>query len=81
MIAAHVSAAVEQELCEDELAKHSKAEREKRKEQHEAVARIEAAWQASVPAAKAKEFAAAVAAARARGPDCLLYTTPSPPDD
>jgi hypothetical protein len=71
-------------LSEDELAKHSKAEREKRKEQHEAVARIEAAWQQSVPAAKAKEFAAAVAAARARGPepkrpDMAPGTAPNPP--
>ena len=71
-------------MSEDELAKHSKSERAKRKEQHEAVARIEAAWQQSVPAAKAKEFAAAVAAARARGPepkrpDMEPGTAPNPP--
>ena len=50
------------------MAKHSKSEREKRAAQNEAVVRIEAAWVASVPSAKAKEFAAAVAEARARGP-------------
>jgi hypothetical protein len=50
------------------LTKHSKSERERRTEENEAVARIQAAWQASVPAAKAKEFDAAVAEARARGP-------------
>jgi len=66
------------------LAKHSKAERERRKEQNEAVARIEAAWQGSVPAAKAKEFAESVAAARARGPqprppDMAPGTAPNPP--
>ena len=66
------------------MAKHSKAERERRKTEHEAVARIEAAWQASVPAAQAKEFAKAVAEARARGPqekrtDMAPGTAPRPP--
>ncbi|HWH23936.1 MAG TPA: hypothetical protein VNW68_03470 [Candidatus Limnocylindria bacterium] len=66
------------------MAKHSKAERERRKEQHEAVARIEAAWQASVPPARAKEFAQSVAEARARGPeqprpDMAPGTAPNPP--
>ncbi len=66
------------------LAKHSKSERERRKEQHEAVTRIEAAWQASVPPATAKEFARAVAEARARGPeprrpDMAPGTAPKPP--
>jgi hypothetical protein len=69
---------------EVDMARHSKAERERRKEQHEAVARIEAAWQGSVPAAKAKEFAQAVAEARARGPqprppDMAPGTLPNPP--
>ena len=66
------------------MAKHSKAERQRRKDEHEAVARIEAAWQASVPAAQAKEFAKAVAEARARGPvekrpDMAPGTAPRPP--
>lgn len=66
------------------MAKHSKSERERRKNEHEAVARIEAAWQASVPAARAKEFAASVAEARARGPverpaDMAPGTMPNPP--
>jgi hypothetical protein len=66
------------------MTKHSKSERAKRKEQNEAVARIEAAWQASVPADKAKEFAAAVAVAQARGPaeprpDMAPGTAPNPP--
>ncbi|HUG47179.1 MAG TPA: hypothetical protein VMP67_02080 [Candidatus Limnocylindria bacterium] len=66
------------------MAKHSKAERERRKQEHEAVTRIEAAWQASVPPATAKEFAKAVAEARARGPverqpDMAPGTAPRPP--
>jgi hypothetical protein len=66
------------------LAKHSKSERERRKQQNEDVARIEAAWIASVPAAKAKEFETSVAAARARGPlppppDMAPGTSPRPP--
>jgi hypothetical protein len=66
------------------LAKHSRAERERRKAQHEDVARIQAAWIASVPAASAKEFEASVAAARARGPlppppDMAPGTRPNPP--
>jgi hypothetical protein len=50
------------------LTKHSKSERARRAQQSEDVARIQAAWQQSVPAARAKEFEAAVASARARGP-------------
>ncbi len=66
------------------MAKHSKAERERRKVEHEAVARIEAAWQASMPPATAKEFAKSVAEARARGPeekrpDMAPGTRPNPP--
>jgi len=41
---------------------------EESEEDNEAVARIEAAWVASVPPAQAKEFAKSVAEARARGP-------------
>ncbi|MEX2546997.1 MAG: hypothetical protein WD830_04320 [Chloroflexota bacterium] len=66
------------------MAKHSKAERARRKDENEAVARIEAAWQASMPPATAKEFAKAVAEARARGPeekrpDMAPGTAPRPP--
>ncbi|CAN5247889.1 hypothetical protein BH24CHL7_BH24CHL7_17470 [soil metagenome] len=66
------------------MAKQSKAERARRKEQNEAVARIEAAWQQSVPPEKAKEFARSVAEARARGPqerppDMAPGTAPRPP--
>jgi hypothetical protein len=48
------------------------------------VTRIQSAWQASVPAARAKEFDAAVAQARARGPvqpppDMAKGTMPNPP--
>jgi hypothetical protein len=66
------------------MSKFSKAERARRTERNENVARIQAAWQASVPAARAKEFDAAVAAARARGPlqpppDQAKGTMPNPP--
>jgi len=66
------------------MAKHSRAERARRTQENEAVARIEAAWVASVPSARAKEFAAAVAEARARGPeerhpDMAPGTLPNPP--
>ncbi len=66
------------------MAKHSKFERAKRVQQSEAVARIEAAWQQSVPAARAKEFAQSVADAQARGPlapppDMAPGTAPNPP--
>jgi hypothetical protein len=66
------------------LAKHSKSERERRKQQNEDVARIEAAWVASVPPAKAKEFEKSVTEARARGPvepppDMAPGTAPRPP--
>ena len=62
----------------------SKAGRARRKRQNEDVVRIQAAWQASVPAARAKEFDAAVAEARARGPlkpppDMAKGTLPNPP--
>ena len=66
------------------MTSQAKSQREKRKKQNEDVARIQAAWQASVPAAQAKEFEAAVAAARARGPlqpppDMAPGTRPNPP--
>jgi hypothetical protein len=66
------------------LTKHSRSERERRAAQNEDVARIEAAWVASVPADKAKEFRESVALARARGPiepppDRAPGTAPRPP--
>ncbi|HEY7598484.1 MAG TPA: hypothetical protein VH741_01055 [Candidatus Limnocylindrales bacterium] len=66
------------------MARHSRAERERRKQQNEATERIQAAWIGSVPAARAKEHAEAVAAARARGPlpkppDMAPGTQPNPP--
>lgn len=66
------------------MTKHSKSERARRKQQNEDVARIEAAWRQSVPAAQAKEFEAAVKAARDRGPlqpppDMAPGTMPNPP--
>ena len=64
--------------------KQSKAARARRKQQNSDVERIQAAWLASVPAARAKEFDAAVAQARARGPlqpppDMPKGTQPNPP--
>jgi septal ring factor EnvC (AmiA/AmiB activator) len=66
------------------MAKHSKAERERRQQQNELTKQIEAAWRAATPAAAAKEFEQAVAAARARGPeprrpDMAPGTAPRPP--
>ena len=65
------------------MTKHSKSERERRAAQNEDVARIEAAWVASVPAATAKEFAEKVAEAKARvyvpQPDMAPGTAPRPP--
>jgi hypothetical protein len=66
------------------LTKYSRAERARRDKQNEDVARVMAAWQASVPSARAKEFEAAVEAARARGPlppppDMAPGTLPNPP--
>ena len=62
----------------------ARARRARRKAQNENVVRIQSAWAASVPEAKAKEFDAAVAQARARGPlqpppDMAKGTMPNPP--
>jgi hypothetical protein len=62
----------------------TKSARSNRTKQNEDIARIQAAWQASVPAARAKEFNAAVEAMRARGPlqpqpDQPKGTRPNPP--
>ena len=66
------------------MTKHSRAERERRAQQNVDVARIQAAWQASVPPAVAKEFARKVAEAEAREPyqrppDMAPGTAPQPP--
>ena len=66
------------------MTKTSRSKRERRTEQNEAVARIQAAWQASVPSDRAKEFQKGVDAARARGPqerrpDMAKGTAPNPP--
>ena len=66
------------------MAKHSKAERARRKQENEDVQRIEAAWRASVPPAVAQAFELEVQTARARGPeprpaDMAPGTAPRPP--
>jgi hypothetical protein len=66
------------------LARHSRAERERREQQNRLVVEIEAAWRARLPAAQAKAFELEVAAARARGPepkrpDMAPGTAPRPP--
>jgi hypothetical protein len=66
------------------VARHSKHERERRAAETERVKQIEAAWLGSLPPAAAKQFAEAVAAARARGPqekrpDMPPGTAPRPP--
>lgn len=66
------------------MTKHSKAEREKRAAQTERIQEIERAWQGSIPAPVAKEFAAQVRAAKDRGPwvrppDMAPGTAPRPP--
>jgi hypothetical protein len=66
------------------MAKHSKAERERRAAETVRVAEIEAAWMGSVPTATAKAFTLAVEAARARAPqprrpDMAPGTLPNPP--
>jgi len=66
------------------MVKRSRSERARRVEEREATARIQAAWQASIPAGVAKEFNARVAEAIARGPaprpvDMAPGTKPNPP--
>ena len=66
------------------MARHSKHERERRAAETERVKQIEAAWLGSLPPPAAKQFAEAVAAARARGPqekrpDMAPGTAPRPP--
>jgi hypothetical protein len=66
------------------MSKHSKFERERRTAQAERITEIERAWQGSIPAARAAEFAAGVRAAKERGPgvrppDMAPGTAPRPP--
>jgi hypothetical protein len=66
------------------MTKHSKYERQRRAEETVRVQEIERAWQGSIPAPIAAEFAAAVKAARERGPqarppDMAPGTAPRPP--
>lgn len=66
------------------MAKHSKAERERRATESARVKEIEAAWLGSLPAATAKAFTQAVEQARSRGPQpppppMAPGTAPRPP--
>jgi len=66
------------------MTKHSKFERQRRADETIRVQEIERAWQGSIPAPVAAEFAAAVKAARERGPyerqpDMAPGTAPRPP--
>jgi hypothetical protein len=66
------------------MTKHSKAERERRVAESARMVEVQRAWEASIPPAVAAEFAAGVAAARARGPlppppDMAPGTLPRPP--
>jgi hypothetical protein len=66
------------------MTKHSKFERQRRAEQTIRVQEIERAWQGSIPAPVAAEFAAIVKAAKERGPwvqqpDMAPGTAPRPP--
>ncbi len=66
------------------MTKHSKFERQRRAEQTVRVQEIERAWQGSIPAPVAAEFAASVKAAKERGPwvaqpDMAPGTAPRPP--
>ena len=66
------------------MTKHSKAERERRAAESARIVEISRAWEASVPAPVAAEFAMAVRAARERGPiapppDMAPGTLPRPP--
>jgi hypothetical protein len=66
------------------MTKHSKFERQRRAEQTVRVQEIERAWQGSIPAPIAAEFAATVKAAKEREPwvqqpDMAPGTAPRPP--
>ena len=66
------------------MTKHSQFERQRRVTETERIKEIERAWQGSIPAAVAAEFAATVKAAKERGPqpkapDMAPGTLPRPP--
>jgi hypothetical protein len=66
------------------MAKHSKVERERRAAESARMAEIARAWDASIPAPVAAEFALAVRAVAERGPyvrppDMAPGTAPRPP--
>jgi hypothetical protein len=66
------------------MTKHSSFERQRRAAETLRVQEIERAWQGSIPAPIAAEFAAAVKAAKERGPrvlppDMAPGTAPRPP--
>ena len=66
------------------MTKHSRFERQRRADETVRVQEIERAWQGSIPAPIAAEFAATVRAARERGPwtpqpDMAPGTAPRPP--
>jgi hypothetical protein len=66
------------------MTKHSKAERERRTAESARMVEVQRAWEGSIPASVAAEFAAAVRATRERGPiapqpDMAPGTLPRPP--
>ena len=66
------------------MTKHSKAERERRVAESARMVEIQRAWEGSIPAPVAAEFAAAVRAVQERGPavrppDMAPGTLPRPP--
>jgi hypothetical protein len=66
------------------MTKHSKLERERRAAESARMVEVQRAWEASIPAPVAAEFAREVAAVHARGPiprqpDMAPGTLPRPP--
>jgi len=66
------------------MTKHSKSERERRAAESARMVEVQRAWEASIPAPVAAEFAREVAAVHARGPiprqpDMAPGTLPRPP--
>ena len=66
------------------MTKHSKLERERRAAESARMVEVQRAWEASIPAPVAAEFAREVAAVLARGPiprqpDMAPGTAPRPP--
>jgi len=66
------------------MTKHSKSERERRTAESARMVEVQRAWEASIPAPVAAEFAREVAAVHARGPiprqpDMAPGTLPRPP--